>query len=153
MFYDKPILQSKPKFRIHQYVSTPRLDGRITGVRQEVEGNLHQWWYYLMSPGPENTTSFSCWPEDSLEETQDIFSVDLMERDDQITGMYVGSVDEAVEFVRQYGEAALRAYEQTGRKQEVRISFWDAQYEELEMETEASDHHSIEQDPLNSAVP
>ncbi|WP_299411130.1 hypothetical protein [Acaryochloris sp. IP29b_bin.148] len=123
MLYDKPLLQSKPKFRIHQYVSTSRLDGRITGIRQEVEGNHQQWWYQLMSAGPENTTSYSWWPKDGLEEIHDIFSVDLMEGNDQITGMYVGSVDEAIEFVRQYGEAALRVYEQMGRKQEVRISF------------------------------
>lgn len=153
MFYDKPILQSKPKFRIHQYVSTPRLDGRITGIRQEVEGNHQQWWYQLVSPGPDDTTSYSWWPEDNLEETHDIFSIDLLEGDDQITGMYVGSVAEAIEFVRQYGEAALRAYEQTGHKQEIRISFWDAYDNEPESGMDASDCNFIKLDSLNSAAP
>lgn len=151
MFNDKFVLQSKPKFRIHQYVSTPRLDGRITGIRQEIEGNHQQWWYQLMSRGPENTASYSWWAEDNLEETHDIFSVNLLEGNDQISGMYVGSVEEAVAFVCQYGDSALRAYEQTGCKQEIRISFWDARDNNLKTDMDVSDYDPIEQDSLDFA--
>ncbi|NJM67635.1 MAG: pentapeptide repeat-containing protein [Acaryochloris sp. RU_4_1] len=106
-------------------MSTPSLGGCITGIRQEIEGDRWQWWYQLMSPELDDMSSSTWWAEDSLEVTPNIFSVDLLEGNNQISRMYVGSVDEVLEFVEQHGDAALRVYEQTGRKQEIRILFCD----------------------------